>query len=657
MLTEWLSTNLTGSFAMGTPDRLPERKYHGALIVRRPGSAPPLHVLADVAETLVLPGPRFELAQYRYRDTIHPAGGDWLVAFHETPNPTWAYDCDGVQVTRELELVPDRDEVRLHYRVHGAPTGTELHLSPLFTMRDVHALTHENPYLDGTASPMGRGAWRFELYAGVPAVDLSIEPVSPLCAGGHWNRRVEYAEEARRGYDAREDLYSPGYVRLAVDRDDYRATLSVRVPTRTTVTEAIPPAGDADEREITVDLGETLIDRLRTAADRFIYFEPSTRQPGLIAGYPWFGDWSRDTLISLPGILLARGRTELAQRLLSRVSSLRVDGLVPRLLGANSQDSAEPCADGTLWFIRAVEQLESVAGEASTRRLAYAVIEMLEAFESHCVPGAAIGGDGLLYVDRRPLASTWMDAEVDGHAVTPRAPLAVEIQALFLHAVRYATRLAERLGRPGLVGRWQALAERQRRSFRERFWNASAGYLNDAHDGHRADESLRPNQLVALALDSRDALTPAEQRSALEKVQRSLWTPVGLRTLAPEDPRYRGTCVGTQRERDLAYHQGTVWPWLFGPYLDAVAAIDGPEATSWELVRCLRGIETHLDEAGLGQVSEIFDGNAPHTPRGAPAQAWSVAELLRVALMYGTSPPDAPPSRSTRAPESLRCES
>lgn len=636
-MREWLTSNRVGSFAMGTPERIPDRKYHGAFILRQAGAASPLHILADVAECVVTPLHRHELSCFRYGDVVHPQGHTLLRSFSARPHPTWEYACQGIRVRRELRLVPDRDEVEFRYRVRGAPPGTVLHLAPLFTARDVHALTHENPYLDGRAQATEQ-AWRFEFYRGFPAIELSVEPLAPLTLAGFWNRGVVYAEEARRGYAAKEDLYCPGVVKVPVCGAELRCTLRVRVPARA------PASGGAalgTHAPGSLEAGRSprhagpLAERLWEAADRYLYLEPATRAPGIIAGYPWFADWSRDTLISLPGLLLARDRFDEAQRLLDRVVGLRVEGVVPRLLCSTATDNPEPCADATLWFARAVQLLET-ATDAETARPYWApLLEMLEALHAGTIRGLRGTEDGLLLVDRRPRASTWMDAEVDGQAVTPRAPLAIEIQALHVQAVRYGLRCAARLGRPAWVERWQPRAERQREALRRCFWNPHTGHLNDAHDGQRPDPALRPNQVIALALDARGFLNPSEQRSALAHVRRQLWTPCGLRTLAPSHPEYLGHCVGIQLDRDRAYHQGTVWPWLLGHYFDAVTAIEGPAVAAREFAQGADELLRRLDDGCQDQLAEIFDGDAPHAARGAPAQAWSVAELLRAALQHG----------------------
>ena len=638
--TEWLLTNARGAFAMGSPTRLPFRKYHGLLIARIPGFPAPLHVLAEVGETVRLGGVERELGAFRYRDAIHPKGFELLSDFQPRPHPTWTYDLGAATLTRTLTLHPHRPVAELCYRLSGKEPA-ELRLSPFFSARSAHAVSRENPFLcgQGTSDPDGV---RLAFYSGFPDLRIRTSPPAPLEGEGSWNRTVLYEEEVRRGYDGLEDLFCPGAFRL-----DLKPGEEVSLEVEVLAGAVEPPAFPRP----TPKKGRGLAHRLEEAAEDFLV-ETEPGRASMIAGYPWFGEWGRDTFVSLPGLLLARGEMDRAAAVFGFYGRFLKGGLVPNVLGADASSSDAHSVDATLFLVRALRM-----GDAEARRRGHpdwaepwidGMLAMLDALKDAPSGFVRVEPSGLLWADARPRALTWMDASVDGVAVTPRAPYAVELNALFYDALLYGLDQAKRLGRHAFVRRWERVAQAFPEAFRARFWLAERGYLADAHDGEAPDGALRPNQLFALTT-IKPLLAPEEARSALRAVRERLLTPCGLRTLASDHPSYRGTCQGAQRERDLAYHQGTVWPWLMGPYADAVLAVEGPARLRAEVTPFLRFVRGHLDEACLGQVSEIFDGDVPHAPRGAPAQAWSVGEALRVALMASsTSRPRKAPGRSPR---------
>lgn len=635
---------------MGTPTRLPFRKYHGLLIARIPGFPEPLHVLAEVGETIRLGETERELGAFRYRDTIHPRGFELLRSFQDRPLPVWTYDLGDAALTRTLALHPHRPVAEIRYRISGKEPA-ELRLFPFFSARSTHALSRENPFLCGQGTSGAEGI-RLAFYRGFPELGVRTSPASPLEGAGFWNRSVLYEEEERRGYDGLEDLFCPGVFRLSL-RPGEEVSLEVKVLAGSEEPPAFPrPSPKRDPR--------ALVPRLEEAAGDFLV-ETEPGRATVIAGYPWFGEWGRDTFVALPGLLLARGKMDRAAAVFDFHGHFLKGGLVPNILGADPSTSDVHSVDATLFFVRALRM-----GDAEARRRgcpdwaapwADGVLSLLDALREHASGFVRVESSGLLRADARPRALTWMDASVDGAAVTPRAPYAVELNALFYDAVIYGLDSARRLGRLDFVRRWEGVAQAFPEAFRARFWLPDRGYLADAHSGEAPDEALRPNQLFALT-SAKPLLAPEEARSVLRAVRERLLTPCGLRTLAPDHPSYRGSCQGAQRERDLAYHQGTVWPWLMGPYADAVLKAEGPARLRAEVAPFLRFMRGHLDQACLGHVSEIFDGDAPHAPRGAPAQAWSAGEALRVALMASIrskgDPGRALTSRSRLSDQALR---
>ena len=617
---EWLTTNALGSFAMGTPKRIPERKYHGLLMVRSPIFADPHHLLAEVNEVLLLPEGGVELGSFHYDGTLHPNGYEHLSRFEPGSEPKWHYKIGEIQVTRTLKLHPRRNAVLLTYRVDGAPQDTKFLAYPYFSCRRVHDLQRENAILDGRPTQTDPRIC-FKFYKGFPEIFLDGGGAE-FELSGFWNQRVCYPEEARRGYPHAEDLFCPGAFSVALD-SAASWKLTIGLVETGSGSPAWPKKAAAKKAK------PSLLSRLDTAADAFL-IEKDKDRASIIAGYPWFGEWGRDTFISLPGLTLARNKPKISAQILANYACQLKQGLVPNVLGRDSWESDGYAADASLWFIRAVQQLEFKAGETAAKPFLPVVFSLLDTFLKRKVRGIHVRPSGLLYASSHPRPLTWMDARVNGLPVTPRSPFAVDVNALFFNAIGYALRCAKREGDDDFVKLWEPLMSKLKETFREAFWLKDEGYLADSHDGLEPEPSFRPNQLLAIALPF-PLLDRTMGASILKGVREKLLTPFGLRTLAPSDPQYHGRCEGDPTQRDNAYHQGTVWPWLLGMYWDAVRFVEGKAAANREGKRILKGFELHLDQACIGQISEIFDGDSPHTPRGAPAQAWSVAELLRIA--------------------------
>lgn len=616
---EWLLTNTLGSYAMGTPQRLPERKYHSLLVAKTPRFKDPHAILAEVNEVLLFPGGGAELACFHYDKTIHPQGFQHLVSFQEKPFPEWTYAVDRVTVRRRLRLHPRRNAVVLEYTIEGAPEGSELLLYPYFNCRRVHDLAAENAILDGRMGGDDKRI-RCRFYKDYPEIYLDC-PEGSFEQSGFWNQKVHYPEEKHRGYDYKEDLFCPGAFRVKTSGET-QTSLSVGL------IEELPGSPIWPQLPKKAIAGRGIKKRLGQAAQAYLVGD--AKAASIVAGFPWFGEWGRDTFIALPGITLARGEQKLAFEILNHYASQRKDGLIPNVLARNPDESDGHAIDASLWFIRAMQMLETATDADRVAPLVPSVFEMLETMLKGKRRGIHVRPSGLLYASAFPRPLTWMDAMVDQVAVTPRSPFAVDVNALFYNAIRYALVWAERLDRPAFTKVWQPLAEKLAETFLEAFWLEEEGYLADAHDGLEPDPAFRPNQLMALALPH-PLLSKKQGARLLKQVREKLLTPYGLRTLAPDDKAYQGTCDGAQEARDLAYHQGTVWPWLIGMYWDAVIYVEGEKAANEEANKILKPFVQHLDQGCLGHIAEIFDGDAPHTPRGAPAQAWSVAELLRVA--------------------------
>ncbi len=658
---EWLETNGRGGFAMGTVSGANTRRYHGLLV---PALRPPVdrHVLlAKLDEWVVAGGEEAPLATNQYPGTLHPDGWRRLAGFRLDPFPVWTFDLGGgLRVERSVFLVHGEDTAVVRWR---ASRPVRLRVEPLLAFRDAHALARENGALDRTVRVEMRemgGALRVRPYPGLP--DLTLHhSAGRFRPGGAWHRSAEYLEELDRGLDFLEDLWRPGTLELEVGEAGawVVAALGEGRFDREQV-ESLERAERARRRPATSD---PFLARLHAAADQFLV-RRADGSPTVIAGYPWFTDWGRDTMISLPGLLVARGRLGDARDVLRGFLAHLDRGLIPNRFPDRGEAPEYNTADGTLWLFPAAQAWLRAGGERAFLRdeLYPAALEILEWHRRGTHHDIRVDpADGLLSAGGEGTQLTWMDAKVGDWVVTPRHGKPVEVNAIWANALRIAAQWAQALGDEARAPRLGEEARQVARSFESAFWNPARGFLFDVVRPGGPDPALRPNQLFALSLPY-PLLGPERRRSVVDAVGRALLTPVGLRTLAPGEPGYAPHYRGGPRQRDGAYHQGTVWPWLLGPFVRALLAAHGRSDESVERCRRLvRGVADHLGEACLGTVSEIFDAESPFRPGGAPAQAWSVAELLQVLLVdladrpagreagLAVPPGPAPPAGPVRA--------
>jgi predicted glycogen debranching enzyme len=600
---EWLVTDGVGGFAMGTVAGLRTRRYHGLLIV---ATQPPIGRrlgLAALDPVLVIDGRRHELATREWESgDIAPHGYRYLASFELIDGvPRWRWQIGDVVLEAEVAMVHGRPVTGVVHRLVHSPRPVRLELAAVATWRDVHG----ERFAVG-AAPVEPTDGGFTFDGAYRVRGPGYEPAAEWWHGSYQR------EEAARGLQASEDLCHAGTFAVDLASGD-----QVGVEAWADGGD-VPPAAEivAAARQRYRRVGRaaqaaTEVDRLLAhAADQFIVAGPT-----VVAGYPWFGDWSRDTFTSYEGLFLCTGRHSEGARLLRRAAATVSAGMLANTADVGGLPEFNT-ADATMWFLHAVARHVEVTEDYE---LVTELFGTLAAIVDHHVAGTRyhIGvdsADDLITQGADGLALTWMDARVDGVAVTARTGKAVEINALWISALR---RLADIVDKVGIDATgWRALAERATESFASRF-ATDAGALADTVD----DRSLRPNQLIAASLTA--GPVDSDTRTAVLDSVTQLLTPLGLRSLDPDDERYCGLHRGDSAARDRAYHQGTVWPWLIGPYVEsslrAGRDVDG----------LLDGIEAHLAEFGLGAVSETADGDAPHAATGCPFQAWSVAELIR----------------------------
>ncbi|MGA2582853.1 MAG: amylo-alpha-1,6-glucosidase [Tepidisphaeraceae bacterium] len=615
---EWLLTNGLASYAAGTVVGCATRRYHGLLCAATLPPVGRVMLLNRIGEILNVEGQAdrlLELSICQFGSDFHPRGDRYLRRFDlDDGIARWNYDVEGIRICKEVQLLWQKNAVGIRYRVEPGEQRLELSLLPFARLLDFHSLRRGKREFQEEHSPRGctlaDGANRLSIVA-----DGGSYVVQPDWWFGH-----TYAIETERGLDDTEDLYTPG-----------RFVIQIAKPTTLTLWASFgePATFDWDaeiarRKPAKMKTSSAVLANLsRAAADFIVHRKSPDGKDGstVIAGYPWFCDWGRDTMISLPGLFLTSGRLDQARQVLSVFAQYVSQGMIPNRFDDYTNEPSYNTVDASLWFIHAVHEYARLSEDVKTFR------DVLRPACKQIIEGYTLGtrynikvdpADGLVTQGDANTQLTWMDAKCDGIAFTPRQGKAVEINALWHHALR-------------LMGE-NARADRVAESFRKAFWLSPYRGLADVVDNQRRDSSLRPNQIFAVSLPN-SPLTHEQQWAVVETVRRELLTPFGLRTLDKNDPRYRGSYRGGQRQRDEAYHNGTVWPWLIGGFLEAYLKVHNrSDAAVAQARRWLMPLIDQMQHGCIGQIPEIFEGDEPHRPVGCFAQAWSVAEVLRLAV-------------------------
>jgi predicted glycogen debranching enzyme len=623
---EWLEADGLGGFASGTVGGRRTRRYHALLLA---ATTPPTgrFVLVNGFDAWVeTDAGSFALTSQHYGpDVLHPDGERRLATFESEPWPRWTYRLeDGSEIEQELFVPHETQRVAIRWRYsspsyEGGAGGVRLRVRLFLSGRDYHSLHHENAAFRFDADTTN-GWIVWQPYAGVPGIIAQSNGVyehQPV-----WYGNFLYAEERQRGLDHTEDLASPGVLSWNLTEADATLILGADVDAEAH-SETLYPV--LRQREL--ERRRRFASPLHRAADAYLVRRGQGKT--IIAGYPWFTDWGRDTFIALRGLCLATDRLDDARDILLDWAGTVSEGMLPNLFPDRGSAPEYNSVDASLWYIIAVhEYLQAAKLHPDVQRRLHAAVEaILTGYAAGTRFGIRLDDDGLLAAGVPGVQLTWMDAKVGDWVVTPRIGKPVEVQALWLNALWIASRFNDQ---------WRPLFERGRTSFESRFWHDAGGYLADVvdPDGRRGTmgATLRPNQIFAVGGLPVALLDGQRARRVVDVVEASLLTPLGLRSLAPGSASYAPRYRGGVRERDGAYHQGTVWPWLMGAFVEAWVRVrrDTPEAKREARARFVEPLLQHLGDAGLGHVSEIADAELPHTPRGCPFQAWSLGELLRL---------------------------
>ena len=645
---EWLETNGLGGFASGTVAGANTRRYHALLLTARNPPSERFVFVNHLEEWIDIEGRSYSLSTNLYLNAVHPEGYKQCTGFTTDPWPTWTYDCHGTVVQREVFCVRDRDLVAIRWTLAGkTKKAITLRVRPMVSGRNYHATHHMNDSLSTTATTVTDGLVSWRPYSELPSVQAFQN-------GGYrhdptWCRAIQFPAEQQRGFDFEEDWWSPGEFTYRLDRGA-AATLVLTTESIDSVNVVALAKGERKKRTDLRAAAPTT-DRLAKKLWRAVetYLSARGNRHTVIAGYPWFTDWGRDTFISLPGLCLVTGRWETAWHTIESFAAHISQGMIPNRFPDSGNHPEYNAIDASLWFIHAIERYVVYSkDEVRIRAVAWpAVKQIIDGYRNGTRYNIHMEEDGLIAggVSGAPL--TWMDAKVGDWVVTPRRGKPVEIQALWARTLKIGEALATQFGEPAYAVRCRKDRKQAVVSFRAKFWNEAGGCLYDVIDGPEGnDAAIRPNQIYAIALND-DLVTKEQARQILRAVEDHLLTPVGLRTLSPRDSRYRPRYEGAVVERDGAYHQGTVWPFLLGPFVTAWRKVNGKGSAKRAEARAFfNGLEDHLHGACLGQISEIFDAVAPHRARGCFAQAWSVAEPLRALIEDLGITPDIRPGKS-----------
>jgi predicted glycogen debranching enzyme len=643
---EWLETNGLGGFACGTIAGANTRRYHGLLTAALNPPGGRMLLLSKLEETLVFGDRRIDLSTNEYAGAIYPKGYLALTGFRPDPFPAWTFEVDGVRLEKAVFMPQGSNTVQVEYKLLQSPAGSEpvLEVRPLIAFRDYHSTTHENGALSSAVETVPNFT-SVQPYASLPRLHFAHN--AEHCDNqGYWYKNFLYREERERGLDFQEDLFNPFVLSWKLVRKGCAQIIASTEPRDIRQATAVREA-ETRRRETlagAAPVDDPLVRALAVAADKYLARRGDDWT--VIAGYPWFTDWGRDTMISLPGLTLFTGRTDVARGILRNFARHADQGMLPNRFVDSGETAEFNTVDATLWFFESARAYAAATRDYDfVRQELYPVFtEIIDWHIKGTRYNIKLAENGLLNAGAPGAQLTWMDAKIGDWVVTPRSGKPVEIQALWYNALCIMEELAARFGDEERRKKYSRLASLANWTFNRVFWNKEAGSLYDVVNGGPSDGSIRPNQIFAVSLHH-SMLSNERAQAVVETVERELLTPVGLRSLGRSDSRYRPTYEGNQYNRDSAYHQGTVWPWLLGPFVSAYVRVHGgtpqSRARGQEL---LRGIEKHLSDAGLGQISEIFDADAPHHPRGCFAQAWSVAEIMRSLCedIYQTSSVAAP---------------
>lgn len=618
---EILRTNRAGSYSSTTIVGCNTRKYHGLLVCPVDELGGDRFVLLSSLDITVVNNERsFNIGIRKYKgDFFSPKGHKYIEDFETEIIPLMIYRVGGVILKQESIFVHYEEQFLMRFTILEANEPMKLQIRPVLAFRNIHQLTHANMNAYTKVDFINNGI-KIRLYDGFPWLHMQLSEKADFIQVPDWYYGVEYPEEQKRGYDYVEDLFAPGFFEVKAKKGDsivFSASTKEEKPSGLKQKFSKTVAGKIPR--------DSFVNCLKNAAQQFIEKRGSSTL--IIAGYPWFGAWGRDTFISLPGLALAKQRITLYTNVLDTQVARLKDGLFPNM--GRLDNPAFNSIDAPLWFFWTLQKYLERGGLDCWDRYGEAAKSILKAFRNGTAFNIHMRGNGLIYADAPGKALTWMDAIVHNIPVTPRRGYVVEINALWYNAICFSLEMASNAKDKSFIKEFGSLPDLIKKSFIDLFWDDKAGYLADyVNDEEGKNLFVRPNMVIATSLPY-SMLDGEHMKKVLDVADKELVTPRGLRTLSPGNSLYEGACYGTQEERDRAYHQGTVWPWLVGPFCEGWLRIYGKQGVN-KIKKLVYGFEEVMNEHGVSTISEIYDGDPPHAPRGAISQAWSVGEVLRM---------------------------
>ncbi len=629
---EWLETNGLGGWSSSSIIHAHSRRYHGLLVAATKPPAERTVLLSKLDETIVTDDKRIELGCNLYNGgVISPNGNKYLKTFTKKLFPEWVYEAGGIQLKKTIAMLHGENTVVILYDVIKAANNFTLELLPLVAARFYHTLQHAGPQMHWDAD--------FEngIFHTQPDGNLNLFISVPNSLYRHtpkWFYNFKYGVEEYRGLDFTEDLFNHGTISVQLNKGDKLGIIiSTENPAGKNVYDLFKKEKERREALLNEQPQDETFLQLVLAADQFIVKRGENLKT-VIAGYHWFTDWGRDTMISLPGLCLSTGRYEDAKKILSAFAKSVSMGMLPNRFQDNNEPPEYNNVDGTLWYFVAVHKYLQTSNDKQF--VLQEILPVLKDIIDWHFKGTRFNiyatEEGLLYSGEEGQQLTWMDARIGTWVVTPRMGKPAEIQALWYNALCIFSELLQ-MNKEKDAAAFSAKADFAKESFNKFFWFEEGKYLYDNIDeNNNPNKEIRPNQLFAISLPFALIDDDKKSKAILKVVEENLYTPVGLRSLPKSDTHYVGVYGGDQWHRDSAYHEGTVWSWLLGAYVDALVKTKAPKT---KIKKVIDGFKYHLNEGCIGSVSEIYDADAPHYPRGCVAQAWGVAEWLRVMKEHG----------------------
>ena len=623
---ELLRTNRAGAYSSSTIINTNTRKYHGLLVVPQPLIDDLNHVLlSTVDETLTVNNFDFHLSMRMFPNGhFDPKGHKYIRDFEAEPNPKVVYRLGQTVFTKEAIFTKNENRFMIRYTLEDSlAESVTLKIKPFLAYRNVHSLSKANTWVESKYNEVANGA-QWQMYKGYSKVFMQFSKKVKYTHIPDWHYNVEYLREAERGYESKEDLFVPGYFEVEIKKGEsvvISASLEEKTPS------SFKKQFNTEIKKRTPR--DTFENCLKNAAEEF--FVTIDKKKEIIAGYPWFGRWGRDTFIALPGLALSRGDTKSFKEVMKTMLAELKDGLFPNV--GHGKKMAYNSADASLWFFWALQQYSlGLKNKTSVwKEYSKPMKHILDNYRKGTKGNIKMHDNGLIWQGEHGKALTWMDAIVHGKAVTARTGYAVEINALWYNAIKFSLELASLAKDTAFVNKWKKWPQVIEESFVNIFWDNDKKYLADFVNGDYKNWEVRPNMIFAVSLPY-SPLSENMQHGVLDIVKSDLLTPRGLRTLSPKNNNYKGIYEGDQASRDNAYHQGIVWPWLFGAFADAYLKLQGKNAKLF-IREIFEGFEKEMNKNGIGTISEIYEGDPPHRGKGGISQAWSVAELLRVNKM------------------------